>query len=127
LVVVPGIEPGIHAQAQRPLATRRWPGQARSSARLSGLALVPFERQLKGVEIGRRLGFEQAIDAAAMQQIGANQSGKDERAVDGMLCRLGEAERQKGDQRDRDLNAHGIFAGAEKAANFEGLLDPTED
>jgi hypothetical protein len=25
------------------------------------------------------------------------------------------------------MNAHGIFAGAEKAANFTGLLDPAEE
>jgi hypothetical protein len=48
-----------------------------------------------------------------MHQIDADQSGEDERAVDGVLCRLGEAEQQKGDQRDSDLGAHGIFGGAE--------------
>src|SRR6516164_6966088 len=92
-------------------------------ARLSGLAVVPLECQLRRVEIGWRLGFEETIQAPAMHQIGADQSGEDERTVDGLLRRLGETEQQKGDQRDGDLDAHGIFRGAEKAADFEGLLD----
>src|SRR6516162_7336815 len=97
------------------------------SPRLSGLAVVPLERQLRRVEIGWRLGFEETIQAPAMHQIGADQSGEDERTVDGLLRRLGETEQQKGDQRDGDLDAHGIFRGAEKAADFEGLLDPAEE
>src|SRR5580700_2324165 len=95
--------------------------------RLSGLAEVPLERQLKRVEIWWRLSFEETIQTPAMHQIGADQSGEDERAVDDVLCRLGEAEQQKGNQRDGDLDAHGIFRGAEKAANFEHLLDPAEE
>jgi hypothetical protein len=86
-----------------------------------------LERQLKGVEIGCRFGFEETIQAATMHQIGTDQSGEDEWAFDGGLCRLGEAEEQKGDQCDGDLDAHGIFRGPEKAANFEGLFDPAEE
>ena len=94
---------------------------------LSGLAVVPLERQLTRVEIGWRLGFEKTIQAPAMPQIGADQSGEDERAIDGLLRRLRETGQQKGDQRDGDLDAHGIFRGAEKAADFEGLLDPAKN
>jgi hypothetical protein len=98
-----------------------------SPSRLSGLVLVPLECQLNRVEIGWRFGFEKTIQATAMHQIGADQSGEDERAVDGLLCCLRETEQQKRDQRDGDLDAHGIFGGAEKAANFEGLPYPTEE
>ena len=38
------------------------------TARLSGLAVVPLERQLRRVEIGWRLGFEETIQAPAMHQ-----------------------------------------------------------
>ena len=89
---------------------------------LSGLALVPPERQLKRVEIGCRFGFEQAIKAPAMHQVRADQAGEGERAGDRRLGCLGQAEQQKG-----DLDAHGIFAGAEEATDFEGLLDPAEE
>jgi hypothetical protein len=99
----------------------------RTGPRLFGLAVVPLERQLKGAEIGCRFGFEETIQAATMHQIGTDQSGEGEWAFDGGLCRLGEAEEQKGDQCDGDLDAHGIFRGPEKAANFEGLFDPAED
>ena len=62
----------------------------RTERTLSGLAEIPLEDHLKGVEIGRQLGFKQAIEASAMHQIGRDQSGEDKRAVDGVLCRLGE-------------------------------------
>ena len=57
--------------------------------RLSGLALGPLERQLTRVEVGR-FGFEQAIKASAVHQVGTDQSGKGERALDGVLCCLGQ-------------------------------------
>jgi hypothetical protein len=99
-------------------------------ARLDPLLIVaPLERQLKRVEIGRRLDLPQAIETPAMHEIGADQSGKDERPFGGVLRVLGETEQQKGDHRDGDLDSHfmfGMFGGAEKAADFEGLLDPAE-
>ena len=75
-----------------------WPGSSRAStpilpglvsvgtlmagSRLSGFTLVPLERHLKTVEIGWRFGFEQAIKRPAVPQVGADQSGKGERAID---------------------------------------------
>jgi hypothetical protein len=115
-LVSPGVPPWSGALVQHAGGCRGWSAHG-----------CPVERQLKSVEIGWRLGFEETIRAPAMHQIGADQSGEDERAVDGVLFRLGEAEQQKGDQRDGDLDAHGIFGGAEKAANFEGLLDSAEE
>ena len=47
--------------------------------RLSSLAVVPLECQLKRVEWSRGFGLEQAIQAPTMHQIGADQSGEDER------------------------------------------------
>ena len=58
-----------------------------------------------------------------MHQVGTDQAGKGERALDGVLCCLGQPQQQKGDQRDGDLDAHGIFGGGEKAPDLEGLLD----
>src|SRR5436190_23215227 len=37
-----------------------------------------------------------------------------------------DAQQQKGDQRDIDLDAHGVLAAAEKAADLEVLLEPFE-
>ena len=46
-----------------------------------------------------------------------------ERAGGGVMQ---DAQQQKGDQRDIDLDAHGIFAAAKKAANLEVLFEPFE-
>jgi hypothetical protein len=37
-----------------------------------------------------------------------------------------DAQQHKGDQRDIDLGAHGVFAATEKAADVEVLLEPFE-
>jgi hypothetical protein len=37
-----------------------------------------------------------------------------------------DAQQHEGDQRDIDLDAHGIFAAAEKAPDLEVLLEPFE-
>ena len=93
-----------------------------AGSRLSGFTLVPLERHLKTVEIGWRFGFEQTIKRPAVPQVGADQSGKGERAIERGLCRLGETEQWKRDQCDGDLDARGIFGGAEKAANLKVCL-----
>ena len=40
---------------------------------------------------------------------------------------LGQAQRQEGDQGDGDLDADGVFAGADELCDFEGLFDPAEE
>ena len=40
---------------------------------------------------------------------------------------LSHPQQQKSDQRDGDLDADGVFAGAEEAADLEDLLDPAEE
>src|SRR5215208_5521738 len=95
--------------------------------RLSGSVGFPLEGQLSWIERGWRYGFEEAVEASAVHQIGADEAGEGERARDRLLCRLGDAQQQEGDQGDGDLDPHGVFAGAEKVADFEGLLDPAEE
>ena len=70
---------------------------------------------------------DEAVDALSVHQVGANQSGEGERALDGFLIGLGEAEQQEGDQGDGDLDAHGVLAGSETVADLESLLDPSEE
>src|SRR6516225_8555774 len=95
--------------------------------RLSGSDWVPLERQLSRIDRGWRLNLQQTVEAPAVHQICAHEAGEDERAGDRVLRGLGHAQQQKGDQSDGDLDAHGVFAGAEKAADLEGLLDPAEE
>ena len=90
--------------------------------RLSGLAEVPLKRQLSGVN-GGWSAVVKAVEGSAVQQIGAHQAGEGKRAGDCALPGLGHAQQQKGDQRDGDLDAHGIFADPEKVADFEDLSD----
>ena len=100
---------------------------AGSPPRLSGSGWVPLERHLSRIERGWQLDLEQAIKTPAVHQIGAHQAREGEWAGNCVLRGLGQAQQQKGDQRDGDLDAHGVFAGAEKAADLEGLLDPAEE
>ena len=62
-----------------------------------------------------------------MHKIGAHEPGEGERALDAVLGRLGEAQEQKGDEGNSDLDVHGILGGAEEAGDLEGLLDPAEE
>jgi len=95
--------------------------------RLSGLAEVPLDRQLGRVSRRCRLGFEETIERFSVHQVGAYEAGEMQRADDGFLGGLRQAQQQKGDQRDGDLDFDGIFAGAEEAGDPQGLLDPTEE
>ncbi len=94
---------------------------------LSGSRGAPLERQLRGAGGDRGLGFEEAVERSAMRQVEAHQASEGERAGDGALPGLGQPQQQKGNQRDGDLDAHSILAGAEKTADLEGLLDPAEE
>ena len=89
--------------------------------RLSGLAEVPLEHQLIGTSPRGWFGIEEAIEPLTMHQVGADETGEAQRAGDGLLRRLRQAQEQEGDQRDADLNLDGVFAGAEEAGDLEGL------
>ena len=89
--------------------------------RLSGLAELPLERQLGWGSDGRRLGIEEPIDRLAVHQVGAHEASKAQRAGDGFLGGLGEAEQQESDQGDGNLDPDGVLAGAEEAGDPEGL------
>src|SRR5438309_8779223 len=111
-----------------------WPGLTRSSTwipgtspRLSGLAEVPLDCQLGWIADRWGLGVEQPVEWLFVHQIDAHETGEALRAGDGALAGLGETQQQKGDQRDRDLGAHGILTEAEEAGDFEHLLDPAEE
>ena len=68
--------------------------------------------------------IEQAIDWASVHQVGAHETGEGEQPLDGRLHGIGAAQEQKGDEDNRDLNAHGVFRRAEEMLDLEGLLDP---
>ena len=62
-----------------------------------------------------------------MHEILEHEADEGERALDDRLVGLGDAQQEKGDQGDRDLDAHGIFGRAEEMADLQGLLDETEE
>src|SRR5260221_10410878 len=82
----------------------------------------PLEFDLRGVLWWSGLGLKQLVDASAMHQIEAHQAGKGERAESAFLRGLGEAQQEEGDEGDGDLNAHGIFAGADELSDLQRLL-----
>ena len=48
--------------------------------------------------------------AASVHEVCADEASEVERAAHGVLRRLGQAQQQEGDERDGDLDAHGVFA-----------------
>src|SRR3982074_219664 len=74
-----------------------------------------------------RLDLEQTVKSAAVHQVGADQTDEGERAGDRILCGLRHGQQQGSEQSAGDLYAHGVVAGAEKATDLEGLLDPAEE
>src|ERR1700752_2661590 len=71
--------------------------------------------------------MEQAVYGAAVHEVGADQSGEDDRTLNALLCSLGQAQQQEGDESDSNLDAYGILGGADEASDLEGLLDPAEE
>src|SRR5437016_5640700 len=67
------------------------------------------------------------IDRPAVHEVGTDQSGEDDRTLNVFLSSLGQAQQQKGDECDRNLDAYGILRGADEAGDLEGLLDPAEE
>ncbi len=70
--------------------------------------------------------LKEPVDALSVHETGPDETCKGERALHGLLRFLGEAQQQKGDQSDRDLDAYGVLAGAEEVPDFQGLLEPAE-
>ena len=79
------------------------------------------------IERGIGWWLEQAVDAPAVHQVGADQPGKGERALRDLVGGVGETQQQEGDQGDGNLDAYRILRGAEKAGDLQRLLDPAKE
>src|SRR5260370_24730155 len=71
--------------------------------------------------------LEKFGDRAPMHQVGSDQAGEGERAGHDPVGVVSQAQRQKGDQRDRDLNANGVFGSSQEMADLQGLFDPSKE
>src|SRR5258707_15014213 len=61
-----------------------------------------------------------------MHEIESDQLGEAEWTFDDPVGLMSEAQQDEGDERDVDLNAHGILGSSEEVADLQGLLDPPE-
>jgi hypothetical protein len=83
---------------------------------------------LIGIELRGVFRLEQAVEAAAVHEVGTNQSGEGQGTRDGFLGGLSEAKQQEGyEGGDGDLDSHGILGGSEETGDLENLLDPAEE
>ena len=71
--------------------------------------------------------MEQIIDGPAVHEIGADQSGKNDRACDGFLSGLSKAQQQERYQCDSNLDADSVLGGTDKPGDLKRLLDPPEE
>jgi hypothetical protein len=56
-----------------------------------------------------------------MHKVRPDESGECERALDNFVGIVSQAEQQKGDEGDHDLNANGVFGGSKKMVDFQCL------
>ena len=67
------------------------------------------------------------IDLPAVHEVGADQSSEDDRTLNVFLSGLSQAQQQKGDERDCNLDTNSILGGTDEASDLESLLDPAEE
>src|SRR6202158_4919006 len=72
-------------------------------------------------------GLEKFSDRAPMHQVGSDEAGEGEWACDDFIGVMSQTQQLKGDQRDRDLNANGVFGSSQEVADFQGLLEPSKE
>src|SRR5258708_5369682 len=70
--------------------------------------------------------LEKFGDRAPMHQVGSDQAGEGERAGHDPVGVVSQAQQQKGDQRDRDLNANGVFGSSQEMADLQGPFYPSK-
>src|SRR5262245_50977606 len=95
--------------------------------RVSGSWKVQFKAQLIRssscwVERG-----EQSVDWASRHEVGTDEASELEQAGDGMLSVFRHAQKQVGNEGDRDLDAHSVFRHPDEALDAQGLLDPAKE
>ena len=69
----------------------------------------------------------QIFDASPVHQSSSDQPRKFQWTGHDLLSRLRKAQQQKGNQRDGNLNPHGILRPAEEVSDIQHLLHPTEE
>src|SRR5579863_8235352 len=62
-----------------------------------------------------------------MRKVCPDEPGEGERALDDFVVIVGQAQQQKGDEGDRNLNANGVFGGSQEMADFQCLFDPSKE
>src|SRR5260370_32833921 len=64
---------------------------------------------------------------APLHHVGSDEAGEGEWACDDFIGVVSQTQQQKGGQRDRDLNANGVFGSSQEVADLQGLLDPSKE
>ena len=62
-----------------------------------------------------------------MHEVCRDEAREGKQTWNGMLQSMRHAQQQEGNQRDGDLNPHGVLGGTENVAEFEGMFDLTEE
>src|SRR6202163_5092643 len=77
--------------------------------------------------LGEWRSLEKFADRAPVHQVGADEPGEGERAFYDLVGVVSQPQQQEGDQRDRDLNANGVFGGSQEVDDLQGLFDPAKE
>ena len=71
--------------------------------------------------------WEQAIDAGDFHEMALDETREGEKTIGRLDRGVDQLEQQESDQGDGELNADGVLADSKELADFEVLLDPTEE
>src|ERR1700691_2745642 len=62
-----------------------------------------------------------------MHEVCSDQCGEGKWTFDDPIGVVCEPQQQKGDERDCNLNSHGVLGGSQEVPDFQGLLDPSKE
>src|SRR6266849_4903179 len=71
--------------------------------------------------------LEKRGEWSSMHQVCSDEPCEGERALDDPVAVMGQAQQQKSNQRDRNLNADGILGGSQEVIDFQDLFDPSKE
>src|SRR5271169_4292517 len=79
------------------------------------------------LSLGHWRGLKKFSDGSAKHQICLDEPGEGKQADSDSVGVVSQAQQQKGDECNRDLDANGVFRCSEEVADLQGLLDPSKE
>src|SRR5664279_4656821 len=111
---------------------------AGSSPRLSGMTFAFSRRHPRKVRpeieegvllrlFWRRRRLEEIADRSSLHEVCADEPGEGERTFDNFVSLMGKTQKHESNQRNCNLDPHGILGSSEEVLDLQGLFYPAEE